>query len=228
MFTMNSTDVLDKTNVVEGWLTQKEALFLFESAKLVGSENSIVEIGSWKGKSTVALLEGSKQGNSPIIYAVDPHTGSEEHREMYGKVDTYETFLQNIARFDNLGLIKPLRMTSMEALSHVGNNIGLLFVDGAHDYKNVNADLRYWSEKVVEGGRIIVHDTWNFLGPNLATAQRLITSNSIKDAGMVDTMTYWTKSFDVTYLDRLKNLVVLIKRPIIGRRGMNLMTKEEM
>src|SRR5215218_9929513 len=61
---------------VEGYLTEQEGKLLYELAGGGTAPGVIVEIGSWKGKSTICLALGSKAGQGKIIYAIDPHTGS--------------------------------------------------------------------------------------------------------------------------------------------------------
>jgi predicted O-methyltransferase YrrM len=71
------------SNEIDGWLSDNEGELLFNLAKNCKGEGKIVEIGSWKGKSTVWLASGSKSGKNVKVYAIDPHTGSSEHKEKY-------------------------------------------------------------------------------------------------------------------------------------------------
>jgi hypothetical protein len=47
---------------INGWLTDKEGELLYNLAKNCTGKGVIVEIGSWKGKSTIWLGKGSKAG----------------------------------------------------------------------------------------------------------------------------------------------------------------------
>lgn len=104
----------------------------------------IVEIGSWKGKSTVWLAKGSKDGKGIKIYAIDPHKGSSEHRKWYGKVWTFEEFKENIkkARVDDV--VVPIVKTSEETVRNWDKLVELLFIDGAHEYELVKQDFLLW------------------------------------------------------------------------------------
>lgn len=55
---------------VEGFLSPREAYLLFELASK--SKYPIVEIGSWKGKSTICLAKGTQAGYNQKVYAVTP------------------------------------------------------------------------------------------------------------------------------------------------------------
>src|SRR4051794_41857731 len=60
---------------IPGWLTDEEGEALYDLARRCRGDGAIVEIGSWKGKSTVCLGLGSQAGASVPIYAIDPHAG---------------------------------------------------------------------------------------------------------------------------------------------------------
>lgn len=73
-------------------LADKEGETLYKLAKNCKGKGVIVEIGSWKGESTIWISNGSKNGNKVKIYAIDPHTGSSELKRMYGNIWTFEEF----------------------------------------------------------------------------------------------------------------------------------------
>lgn len=203
---------------IEGWLTFLEGEILYNFAKMIPKSQCIVEIGSWKGRSTICLGYGVNDGNKPLVYAIDPHSGSSEHIEMFGQVDTYSEFLANLKEFGVFDYTVPLKMVSDNALDEVRDNIGLLFIDGAHEYKNVSSDYNKWLPKVVVGGTIIFHDSWHFISPNLVSAFHLLFSNEICKPKLVDSMTIVTKTSRATILQRLSNILFVIYRTIFGAK----------
>lgn len=88
---------------VDGWLPKREGELLFHLASLVASNEAIVEIGSYCGRSTSALALGTGC-RANAVYAVDPHTGCKSQVEAGLIVDTFATFIGNLQR---LGLTKP-------------------------------------------------------------------------------------------------------------------------
>src|SRR5205823_655276 len=69
---------------------------------------------------------------------------------------TLERFTSNI---DSAGLsdrVRLLRQSSVEVNWH--EPIGLLFIDGLHDYENVGQDFRHFAPWIVPGGFIAFHD----------------------------------------------------------------------
>ena len=63
---------------IEGWLTDAEGEFLFRLAAACPPGLPVVEIGSWKGKSTVWLASGVRSSAGTLVFAIDPHEQSLE------------------------------------------------------------------------------------------------------------------------------------------------------
>lgn len=204
---------------ISGWLTEAEASFLFETAKTVCSPDVIVEIGSWKGKSTICLAGSLKEDGGVKVYAIDPHVGSSEHEKLFGKVDTYEDFLTNIKKAGVKQQVVPIRKASVDAAKKFHHTVGFLFVDGAHEFNMVEKDIAAWFSKVNNGGTIAFHDSWHFLGPNLATAKMLVSSSKIRNPRLIDTITSFQKVAQNSLSDRLFNMLFLCYRTIFGWIG---------
>lgn len=139
---------------VDGWLTEKEAVFLFYLAKL-NYLGSIVEIGAWKGFSTIILALGSIAGMGRAVFSVDPHTGSPEH----GTVWTYPEFKKNLETFNVSDIVLPMVSKSEDVPIGRLPTIGLLYIDGDHSYENVKQDFEKFYPKVSVGGYILFHDS---------------------------------------------------------------------
>src|SRR6202040_2837186 len=66
-------DAWEETQKVPGHLMEKEARFLGLLAACVPTRGAIVEIGSFRGRSTVMLAKvASHYGCGPVV-AIDPH-----------------------------------------------------------------------------------------------------------------------------------------------------------
>jgi|GEM_PF-1697241 len=128
---------------IEGWMRFSELVWLFTAAQKV---ESVVEIGSWKGRSTYALLSGCL---GPV-YAVDHWLGSDAERNYQHKladvVDIHAEFIANVGHFPNL---VERRMSSAEAAGTI-NAADLVFIDSGHEYDEVFADINVWRPKATK------------------------------------------------------------------------------
>ena len=136
---------------IPGYMSDLEISLLQEEAGRVIPDGVIVEIGSYYGKSTVAMSMAAKP--DVIIYAVDTWNNDAMGNE--GQKDTYEDFLKNIAECKN---IEPVRGKSADVSEGWNIPINLLFIDGDHSENGAFGDLMAWAKHVVPHGTILMHD----------------------------------------------------------------------
>jgi predicted O-methyltransferase YrrM len=165
-------EALDAIDGIDGWLTPGQARCLFEAAAAVPPGGRIVEIGSFRGRSTIVLARGAAEGVE--VVAIDPHAGNDRGpQEIHGYAteaeDDHARFLANLAAAGVADRVTIVRKSSDEAHSDVGDPIDLLWVDGAHRFGPARSDLRAWGDRVRPGGRMLVHDSWCSVGVTLAT-----------------------------------------------------------
>jgi predicted O-methyltransferase YrrM len=142
-----------RATLVDGWLSDAQGRALFQAAANTGGRGAIVEIGSWKGRSTTWLASGARLARRRV-YAVDPHCHSRE----YPEADTLDEFLGNLARNGLTDAVEPLVMTSEEAAARITGPVELLFIDGDHSYDAVRRDAELWLPRLIEGGTVMFHD----------------------------------------------------------------------
>lgn len=153
------------TRNIDGWLTDIEGSALYYAARYGPSEGKIVEIGSFKGKSTILLALGSKQVGREQVYAVDTHRGSPEHQpggefasHMPPEGTTEFVFRQNIKQAGVEDWVVPVIMSSLDTLRSWRDPIRLLFIDANHSYESVRSDFLGWEKYVVSGSLVAMHD----------------------------------------------------------------------
>ncbi len=127
---------------IQGWMDVDELIWLNKMAETM---ESIVEIGSWKGRSTRALLMGCPGK----VYAIDTFKGSpnELHaaHEEATRVDIHSIFMQNVGHFPNLIVLK---MDSIEASKLFEPlSADMIFIDGDHSLEAFKADFTTWLPK---------------------------------------------------------------------------------
>lgn len=202
---MTIDELRSQIGSVEGWLTETEGITLFHLAQRCSGKGVILEIGSWKGKSSIWLAHGSRSGCGAQVYAVDPHLGHAPDSPSGVRSGTFGEFRENLVRFGVAEQITPLVTTSEIAAATFDHPIELLFIDGAHAYDLVKLDFDLWCPKVVEGGTIVLHDSnaggiplldrylIKWPGPRRIAEERILRSRQFQNARLVDTMTLGEK-----------------------------------
>ncbi len=205
---MGEIDEIKKfVNDLDGWLFEKEGELLYHLAKNCTGKGVIVEIGSWKGKSTIWLGKGSKRGNKVPIYAIDPHTGSSEHKRMFSKkIYTFKEFKRNISKANVDDIIIPIIQTSEEAAKKFTQPIELIFIDGAHEYDLVKKDFELWFPKIIDGGIMAFHDTIWFSGPTRIVEEFVCPSKNFRNLKLINSITVAEKVGQNSFKDKIKNM----------------------
>jgi predicted O-methyltransferase YrrM len=159
-----------KAALVEGWLSDAQGRALFRAAADTRGRGAIVEIGSWKGRSTTWLASGARLAG----HGVDPHRRSRE----YPEAETEAEFLANLARNGLAAVVEPLVMTSDDAAARIAGPVELLFIDGDHSYEAVRRDAELWLPRLIDGGTVMFHDvaTAAYSGPRRVVREMVCRS----------------------------------------------------
>jgi predicted O-methyltransferase YrrM len=162
---------------VEGWMTDAQAKRLWDRAREVPSGGRIVEIGSFRGRSTIVLARAAAAGVE--VVAIDPHGGTDRGpQEITTTVDQgqqdHEVFLANLAHAGVDDRVCYVRQPSSAAGAEVAGPIALLYIDGAHRFAPARADIRDWGARVAPGGALLVHDSFSSVGVTAAIATELL------------------------------------------------------
>jgi predicted O-methyltransferase YrrM len=181
---------------IPGMLTQNEGEYLFRLAQLNPRKGVIVEIGSWKGKSTICLALGSLSAGGEKVYAVDPHKPLAEE----GYVDDTEAeFYKNIRGTGVENQVVPMVTTSAEAARGWNKPIRLLWIDGDHRYEQVRQDFMVWEPHVIEGGIVAMHDTIRKKGPKHVLWESIFHSSHYQEISIVDNITAAKKVKNISH-----------------------------
>ncbi len=171
--------------LVDGWLSDAQGRALFRAAAQTTGRGAIVEIGSWKGRSTTWLASGARLAGHRV-YAVDPH----HHSREYPEAETLDEFLANLARNGLSDVVDPLVMTSEEAAAHITGPVELLFIDGDHSYETVRRDAELWLPRLIDGGTVMFHDaaTAAYDGPRRIVREMVCPSPRFQGIARVGSM----------------------------------------
>ena len=156
---------------VKGFLSDKEAKKLQELFLKVHHLGSVLEIGTYCGKSALNFSDIAKDVNG-LVYTVDHHTGSEEHQfgeeyhdselfdERLKKFNTLPEFLNNLKFKKMAKFIIPIIDNSQNASKVFSEKISLLFIDGGHSFETALSDYNAWKDKICSGGLLVIHDVF--------------------------------------------------------------------
>lgn len=170
---------------VEGFFTPGDFEFYQYIVQQAPSSGHFVEIGSFKGRSSSFMaVEIARSFKSIDFDCVDTWEGSEEHQagKQFADADVienrlYDRFIANMQPAE--GYYNPVQATSIQASGgYADASLDFVFIDAAHDYQSVLADIFAWLPKVKIGGIISGHD-W----PHPPVKQAVIES-----LGLVQTM----------------------------------------
>lgn len=150
---------LDLIESVEGWLAREEAALLMDLAAAVPAREAVVELGNYRGRSTVALALGARSGGGAQVYSVDPHVEFRGPRGGHFGRHDQEHLYANLARTGVGASVSVVGLDSRRvAAAWNGPAVGLLFIDGDHRYEAVRADLEAWRPHLAPGARVAFDD----------------------------------------------------------------------
>ncbi|HEY3019686.1 MAG TPA: class I SAM-dependent methyltransferase [Solirubrobacteraceae bacterium] len=182
---------------VEGWLTDAQADRLAAAARRLGPGARVVEIGSFRGRSTI-VLAGAAPADAEVV-AIDPHLGSDRGpQEIAAQPELGEAdaaaFRANLERFGVARRVRHVRALSHEALGAVDGAVDLLYVDGAHRYGPARADLREWGGRVRAGGALLVHDAFSSVGVTLALLRGVVFARDWRYRGRAGSLAEYARA----------------------------------
>ena len=185
------SEVLDRVADVEGWMTEDQARRLFDRCIELGPGTTVVEIGSFRGRSAIVLACAARPGVE--LVAIDPHGGGDRGpREIAPDQalgdDDHAAFNSNLAAAGMADRVRHIRKTSEAALQDVEGEIDLLYIDGAHRLGPARADIVNWGARVSGGGTMLIHDSFSSIGVTLALYTTTFGSGSWAYVGRSQSM----------------------------------------
>lgn len=162
-------EIRERLHKVQGLITLEESDRLSELAAAVQPWQSIVELGSHTGRSTLWLAAGARLSGAHVV-AVDPwpEPGYTAEYNLCNPDDdpfafdtgeaVLQRFITNVNAEGAWDVITVIRGYSTDVAATWVNPLGLLFVDANHGYGAVRADLEEWLPKLSQGGVVAMHD----------------------------------------------------------------------
>lgn len=193
---------------IEGLLVSpNQERWLFQMARSLPDGSTIVEIGSFKGRSTSCLAFGCR-GTKKQVYAIDTFSGNSgdfpvgnavvEEDEKRGRPYMhyggyfFDDFCLNIKKCGLSGYVKPVIGYSADVAKGWNTPIDLLFIDGSHAYEDVLQDFEQFFPYVKPGGIVAFHDvvdTW----PGPSKVWKEVAAIRLTETGNSSTLAFGKK-----------------------------------
>jgi predicted O-methyltransferase YrrM len=182
----------EETRKVPGHLVENETRFLGLLAACVPASGAIVEIGSFKGRSTVMLAKiASHYGGGPVV-AIDPHNSPIllDH-QADPEATSFRDFVASMQAAGVSNHVEAHRAYSADVASSWKRPIRLLWIDGDHSYEGAKKDLDGFFPHLVPGGVVAFHDALNeFPGPIRVFVEDVLRSDRFGPAGFVHSIAW--------------------------------------
>lgn len=213
---------------VEGFLSPAEIKFLALLAAYPTAPGDILEIGSFKGKSTIVLAKAAGLAGSDIVHAVDPMIApSETDPDLKGETSSLRAFEENVKKHNVGGKIELHRMRSSELAPNWTNPLRLLWIDGDHTYAGTKLDFDGFSGHLADRAIVAMHDVLHeFEGGLRVFAEDILLSPNFGACGLVGSIAWAqfhkdpdeTKQYHTNKRFLYKRITRLIPYVVFGER----------
>jgi hypothetical protein len=139
-------------------LSRDAAILLYDLARGV-REGCIVEVGSFRGRSTVVLARGAEHGHGVRVYAVEPHEPFVGPRGGRFGPEDRAAFFRNMVRTGAYRTVRLLNTSSEIVAAGWTEPVALLWLDGDHSYAGVRRDFDAWAPHLVPACDLVLDDT---------------------------------------------------------------------
>lgn len=172
---------------LEGYLGDREMRLLALFAALPTASGEVLEIGSFKGKSTIVLAKAAQLAGQKSIVAVDPLTSpAVTDPSLRGEASGWKDFEANLRRAGVFDQVEFYRECSSDlALKwNPQRKIRLLWIDGDHTYRGAKLDFDLFRPFLADGAVLAMHDVLHQNdGPVRVFAEDVLRSPDFGAAG---------------------------------------------
>lgn len=158
---------LAAARVVEGWTSHAELVALGEAVKTLPADPVIVELGSWLGRSAIALAGACELRGDGEVHCVDAFDarGDSFSAETYRDRQAHlrrplrENFDRTIARAGLSHRVHVHAQGTTDAAAEWTRPIDMLFMDADQSRDGVKEAFELWSPFLKDGAVLAVHNT---------------------------------------------------------------------
>jgi predicted O-methyltransferase YrrM len=200
----------------EGHLTDIEVNFLALAATVPSCQGAILEIGSFKGKSTTVLALAAREAGEKHsgLWAVDPFTSPTETCPDLPESSSYPAFEENLKRAGVFHEVHICQNFSYELAKEWNEKIRFLWIDGEHTYKGAKLDFDLFRPHLQDGAIVAFHDALHSHdGPIRVFANEILLSPNFSECGFSGSIA-WAKYSEepISDLTLIQKKVSLFKK----------------
>lgn len=185
---------LDRWRLIPGMIEDDEGVALYQTAAQLPANARCLEIGSYMGKSSIAIMSGLRDGGGGRLTCVDPFAGTGLAPSVPSKEDQKRgsnalsnnilnwplgTYWSGVAVMDSSRYFLTLAPYS---------EIDFVFIDGLHT--RVDEDMLSAWRHLTPGGTMICHD-YHVVDPDYFWITKLIDRASLPGKWMGGTTKLW-------------------------------------
>ncbi len=162
-----SGDIWDRIDQAKGFLSAKEAGLLYWAARECPVPGSVIELGSYEGRSTAVFALAGRRVHAVDAWSLDVS----DYPEREGRVDlVFDNFRQNLSRMGIESLVTMHRGLTRAVAETWQEEGAILFIDAGHSYTDAYDDLSLWTPHLHPKGFLLMHDLLGDAHPGVIKA----------------------------------------------------------
>ena len=137
-----------------------------EALRTAQDGDILIEVGTAYGKSAAYMGQIIKESGKDVkFFAVDHFGGTASDPAGTYAANMFEQWVWNM---HNCGVNEQVQLIQMNSIAAAkqfkAKTVHFVFIDAAHDYESVKADIAAWKGKVKSGGTLAGHDYGSHAG----------------------------------------------------------------
>lgn len=187
-----ASEIAGRAETIEGFLSPNEMRFLVLTGACPRAKGTVLEIGSFKGRSTFILASAAALAGEDKIHAVDPLIApSETDPDLGGEQSSEADFRRNLEAHGVADSVEFHKDFSYRLAERWEGPIRLLWIDGDHTHKGTKADLDGFLPHLSDGAIVAIHDVLHeFEGGVRVFAEDILLSKQFGACGFVGSIAW--------------------------------------
>ena len=195
------TEVWSVVGLTHGYLSEREAGFLYWAARNWPVEGPIIELGSLEGRSTLVFALGGR-----CVHAVDAWSSDvgdiSALRKQRTPEESYARFKHNL---ENAG-VASMVVTHRGRTDTIGMSwhtiAAILYIDAGHGYEDISRDLVVWLPHLHRHGLLLMHDVLGHGYRGVTRAASELLRHGWRVVGSAGSLVAFTRSAENAVADQ--------------------------